>query len=625
MPPSGIQVPASPVKKKTLDVEDEGRHVRAGREEGYGKGLFKSTDPSLRKTPSYLNTRDKFSKSARSATQQPVERQPVPKGPSFSERLTSIRTEEAGSVERRKRIVESRTKSFGLGRKDMDDYKARAVDIPEAKPQATTFDRNAVLSQDYRSTSRLQRGSSPRKSGRPGETGSDQPPERKEESEKSFEPYSGFHLSRRYLPHNVVARHVSGKRLLSIKDLLRDVKAPDFSLPDIEQDLVVLAIIANKSEPRSHNTKGGKQDDDRGKYMVMSLCDLEYSIDMFLFNSGFDRFWKLTEGTVVAILNPGVLPPPPGRHDTGRFSLVINSDEDTIIELGSARDLGSCQSIRKDGNPCGSWVNKKRTSFCEFHTNEAVQKTRATRIELNTDGGFGFGPRDQQRRNEWKKDGQWKGKGPKNYDWETKTRYFTTKSMSASDLIDGKGQSAEDKKEREAHLKRSMEKKEREREIMKKLARHGDASGKEYMRLAAAKQEGRTESAASGSQTSAMFPSSSARDSAALASLGLDKKNRDIQLHSGKRKRPDSSGLPESRSSSTLGWGGGLRDKLSRMKEGEKLRKESSHEPPVQKKTRFVTDHGIREAGRASIGSTLSSRQVSLDDGDDDDELVILK
>jgi minichromosome maintenance protein 10 len=51
---------------------------------------------------------------------------------------------------------------------------------------------------------------------------------------------------------------------------------------------------------------------------------------------------------------------------------------------------------------------------------------------------------------------------------------------------------------------------------------------------------------------------------------------------------------------------------------------------PVRKKTRFVTEKGIREAGRESLGELLSvgvggkgRRQVVLDD--DDDDLIIVK
>ena len=109
-----------------------------------------------------------------------------------------------------------------------------------------------------------------------------------------------------------------------------------------------------------------------------------------------------------------------------------------------------------------------------------------------------------------------------------------------------------------------------------------------------------------------------------------------------------------------LGWGGGLRSKLSRMKEGENLRKGNasmdakdtenkdeagtvrstlSDQAPSRKKTRFVTEKGIRIAGRESLGDELirdlrgepgtsdastasKPRMIMLDD--DDDDLLIL-
>jgi minichromosome maintenance protein 10 len=70
------------------------------------------------------------------------------------------------------------------------------------------------------------------------------------------------------------------------------------------------------------------------------------------------------------------------------------------------------------------------------------------------------------------------------------------------------------------------------------------------------------------------------------------------------------------------------------MKEGEKLRKEEEmrqrqtpfeqNVSPVRKKTRFVTEKGIREAGRESLGNELAGRQLAFNDDDDDDELVFV-
>lgn len=342
-----IQVPASPVKKREEPSQDAvPRRIQLGIDKGR-----KAENISLKRAPS---SRGRYLKTSRSTR---TLESPAPSRPlSFNERLVSLRTDEETNAKRQKRIQESRSRAFNLSEGDLNVEASPAVKGSDGGPSGTT-------------------------------------PQEKT-GDEAFDPYSGLHLSKRLVAPRAVARHVSGKKTMCIKEILREVKAPDFDLPDVEQDIVILGIVAKKSEPRSHNTSkatNGKKDD-RGKYMVISLCDLHYEVDLFLFNSGFERFWKLTEGTVVAILNPNVLPPPPGKRDTGRFSLSVNSDEDTIIELGVSRDLGYCQSVKKDGNPCGAWVNKKRASYCEYHSNLAVQKTRSSRIELNTGGGFGHGP-----------------------------------------------------------------------------------------------------------------------------------------------------------------------------------------------------------------------------------------
>jgi minichromosome maintenance protein 10 len=65
-----------------------------------------------------------------------------------------------------------------------------------------------------------------------------------------------------------------------------------------------------------------------------------------------------------------------------------------------------------------------------------------------------------------------------------------------------------------------------------------------------------------------------------------------------------------------MGWGSNLTKELGRMKNGENLQ-------PVKKKTRFVTEKGIREAGRESFGGEVAKAAAhDLDDDDDDLDIV---
>ncbi|KAI5467727.1 cell division cycle protein [Mariannaea sp. PMI_226] len=631
-----VEVPASPVRKLQLE------QTQASPERvllGIDKGLT-SKDVSLKRAPSYRNSQISSDSSStggylrRSRTTSNVTSSFENSRPlSFNERLASARNEETTRKERQEKIQKMRSTAFGIDQQKMDQFKKTAIDIPDELLQPPVFSRDQVMSNSHSATGGFTR-SNTAPSFRAGPnsdsattstrsaSGKPAPGDVPEEQASAFEPYSSFHLSKRIIPHTVLTRQISGKKVYTLKNLLKEVKSPYYSLPDIEQDIVIFAILAKKSDPRSHKpVKNGGED--RGKYMVLNLVDLEYELDLFLFNSGFNRFWKLTEGTVLAILNPSIMPPPPGRQDTGKFSLVINSDADTIMEIGKARDLGYCESMKKDGQRCGAWVNWKRTHFCEHHSNQAINKKKAGRVEMN---GSSFGARknNSYELNNWeqKEDDERDKEKRGNYDWETKTRWFASRTMSAADLIDGKDRTPADRKDRAEFMKRDLEAKEREREMMRKLGEVGNAAGREYMRRSGSLVNGRSNSVMAYTQESNSQISTEEPARLDAKSLGLLTKRSDIHLSPIKRKRPDSSqaGSLASSRTSTLGWGSNLKDKLSKMKEGEKLRKEDV--PPVRKKTRFVTEKGIREAGRESLGNDLMERQVTLED--DDDELVIV-
>src|SRR5690606_29132225 len=94
---------------------------------GIDKGL-KAKDVSLKRAPSLR----KFKSSEgsqndgylrRTRAPAPTETAAPSRPLSFNERLASVRTSEASNAERQKRIRESRTKSFGLGKEEMEKYR----------------------------------------------------------------------------------------------------------------------------------------------------------------------------------------------------------------------------------------------------------------------------------------------------------------------------------------------------------------------------------------------------------------------------------------------------------------------------------------------------------------------
>lgn len=738
-PQPPVEVPASPVRKaQPPPTQTSPSRILLGIDKGLkGKDISLKRAPSLRRSSEDPGGSQNggYLRSSRVSGSFDEQSRPL----SFSERLKAAREEENIRQELKEQAAKSRSTAFNVGRQEMENYKTNATDISdEPSTKDRVFTKEEILGTAASSKSRtgfLQRSNTTSNTRPLSFTGSERPgpgspdlcrPQTsfssttsepaKSSSSASFEPYSCFHLNKRILPHQVVARAISGKTTYAVKDLLRQVKSPDWSLPDDVIDSVVFAVIASKSDPRHHKPQydaqtGKMKPSDRGKYMIVTLVDLEYEIDLFLFNTGFDRFWKLSTGTVVAILNPDIMPPPPGKQDTGRFSLAINSDADTILEIGVARDLGYCKSVKADGKLCNSWVNARRTEHCEFHTNTALARTRSARNEINGSGGFGKEGGDYKRTKEswWsrKKDddaarrekvAETHGK----FDWESRSRYFIAggRGSSTAALMDQEAAgNLADTRERAESLKRRLAAKEKERDIAKRLGDMGGSSlGGEYMRMTATAESSstRTNSRISrfGRPTASMAPPTASRfnpelrppaiplpgtqlnddrsswntDAHSLGLIAPRGSERKIHLSPIKRKRQDSTQSnsssfdsttnPPSRQTTTtgrvggFGWGSSLREKLSRMRDGERLRPNfhvktdststitsafrDKDRSPVRKKTRFVTAKGIREAGRESLpggdkvarpgASSRRSQEIVFDDDDEDmDELVVVR
>jgi minichromosome maintenance protein 10 len=661
-----VVVPVSPVRRaQPPPVQRSPGRVLLGIDKG-----LKGSDISLKRAPS-LRRRDEEgsqerrvgpflqmtasrsgngSQTFRAATSPQISSsEDRPK--TFSERMAAIRSQEVEHQERESRIRKNRSTAFDIGQDQLQSFKENAVVMPGAPRTAPEFSRDEILSSlgkpssdlprnkasnlqpamrnasntteastdrsDSRSSSSLntpERRRATKPNVRPGEVS--------ETEATQFEPFSSTHLSKRIIPHKVLTRTLSGKKPFLIPDLLRIVKAPDFSAPDIEEDLVVFGVIASKSDPRAHqpNTKTQK----KGKFMIMTLTDLKWELDLFLFDSAFDKFWKLTPGTIIAILNPIFMPPPRGKEATGKFSLTLNSDKDTVLEIGSSRDLGFCKSIKKDGKPCTSWVDTRHTEFCEYHVSEQLKKTHALRMEVNTmtfgkkGGGYGgrkHSSQDVTARLEYltKKEDEKKTR----YDRESHSQIFIGKRSTANmlDDVDFDPDAFHRGSTKEERINRRLLAQEKERNLEKKLATMGTGAGASYARVRRQDSSSQPQPSPGISDNSM---SSAPLDASALGLLGG--KAADIALSPVKRKRANTVS-----SSAAVGWGSNLSKELGRMKNGENMSLNS--QAPVKKKTRFVTEKGIREAGRKSFGGEVmgtNSTAAFVDDDDDDDDLDII-
>ncbi|KAF2843415.1 hypothetical protein M501DRAFT_994334 [Patellaria atrata CBS 101060] len=611
-------------------------------------------------------------------------RSEAPRGKSFSERIAESRLNERERMEKEKRISKARSRSFRLQTNDSSDQHNGFQDVSKIRQGGTqsasgsgespfssrpsgrhTMQQKSIptlgidslsssmitsssnhtttsITHSQRSASSHSTISKPkaRKLATPSTDFEDDPflnlDENKAGKTSEMDSFSGLHLSKRHIPHLTLTRTLEGKELYPIPRLLATVKKPDYDAPDVESDYVVFGVIASKSDPRE--CKGGpkvvmtgdaEEADARPKFMVMRLTDFKWELDLFLFDTGFERFWKLAVGTVVAILNPDILPP--RNRDTGAFSLKIGSSDDTVLEIGMSRDLGFCKSIKKDGHQCKAWIDKRKTEFCEFHINLQIEKTKSGRMEVNSMTGFGRGregggsmfARSGARGTGALGRGGKRASPPRTGQYHDKflheTVYIAPSAYrNAFNLIDedeaDSGAFERGYSREELHRKRLAER-EKEKDLAKKLGAIGSKMGAEYMRTRT--EESSKIAAVGAAQVETLFAPTEPLDAAALGLL--DKKASDVKLGAVKRKCSQANINHQ-----PVGWSGAFkRDLLSPSKKfipsQDAGSEEAAREPSPKKRARFMlADKGIRKPGRESLGVS----GVVMDDDDDDLDIV---
>lgn len=678
-----VDVPVSPVRNARAPQEQ----LSPARQRLGLTSVTKAGDVSLKRA------RD-GSQLKRARSQPSLRQEDLPKPKSFSERLAKSRHEEEEKQAKKDRLERLRSSGFnhsrtstpssGVGQQSTPTPSGRTPrntvgEQPRPSSAGRSTDQSATSRQSALSRSASARG--PREQGKSrakgsinaGAYGQDAGTGHAgDESDSSlhideadgdagYDPFSKVHLKKRHISHSVVAREMAEKEVYNLPRLLKEIKAPDYDPPDCESDYVVFAVLASKSNPldhsQSHKTTDQVKEDfeaPRNKFMVLHLCDLKWEIDCFLFGTAFNQFWKLTPGTLLAILNPAILPPK-GNQNNGRFSLKLGSSEDAVMEVGIARDLGYCSAVKKDGQQCGEWIDKRKTEACEFHINLKIEKARKERMEVNT-MNRGFGNPNDRAKSKAAKEKRNKNQPGSKFHREYGQLYSVPGGggKSAASLLDSEDTDALHNMTQEEASRKRIADAQKERDLAKQLSEMGRGVGAEYMRA----KHAHTTSTTTITSTSSSMKDNTVNDARTsmfakpkAADLGLlGKKSGDVHLSPAKDRKKHfglgSLSIPGGKSADPMGWGGArkaglLQPKQSRLGSPEqgqtKLPSESRGRPrsqesslrsagsssPVKKKARFDLERGIREPGRDSLpGNAVAGASAGLDDDDDDLDIV---
>ncbi|KAF1983631.1 hypothetical protein K402DRAFT_465775 [Aulographum hederae CBS 113979] len=625
-----VQVLASPVKRQEQPSPESPRRITLGIDKG-----LRAQDVSLKRPASSRPGKlaDPFkSQPSRSAalfqaTSESFKDRPL----TFSERIAASRAAEKEKAEKEERINNARSRGFGLNesQKTISSHAHAAsgkASPPPCKPQSQSS-KSEFLS--LLKSSATSRPTKPNKS--KAKSSSD---------EATIEPYSGVFLSKRAIIHTDLTRALHNKEIYPIPRLLQDVKGPHYTPPDVESDFVIVGIIASKSEPRSHrkvsNMVSNADSDDEStknnKFMILRLTDLKWEMDLFLFDTGFKKYWKLTPGTVVAILNPGIMPP--RDKNTGIFGLKLSSSEDTILEIGSARDLNWCSAKKKDGEECGAWVDKRKMSVCEYHIALEVDKAKKGRMEVNTMSGYRGGGRGARggfrgargggggrggfgfTKGDFRDDGL-KREGKYHDKYLHETMYITPGvggSRSSASLLDNDDMDMFEGMSKKELMKKRKSEQEKERELGKKLGEIGNGLGAEYARI---RNRTSTHTATASPPIPDEWKVPEPPDAAALGLLANKAQDVKLTAPAGSRKRGHaamSSGTP-------VGWSSAFKSGLPGVKKPDLSATTGGDAEALSpnKRTRFMLDmKGLREPGRESTGPLIKQEE------DDDDGLDII-
>ncbi len=643
---SQMQIPLSPIKERRSPVKQN--HIHRGMDMLASPPRQHSTTPLSSQLLGGYNSRQLPISSAASSISSISRATTLSCNPSldapsksFSERIAGSRQSAMERAEKETKILKARSKGFHSRSRTQEDDKTpsqrssvvinRSTKVPFIRNTSTTPQLRHKVSSRKSASTDIQPGEDNQIFDERSDVGNSKSPK---DSSSLFEPYSGFNLSRRWHDHKELTRLLEDKELFPIPKLFKVVKSPNYEPPDMEKDFVVFGIVAWKSTPYDHKKEQQQEQGDepenqqsrrkpysanrqaKSKFMVIKLTDMKWELDMFLFDTGFDQFWKMSLGTVVAILNPGIFPPK--NADTGKFSLKLSSSEDTVVEIGSAQDLGFCKSVKKDGRKCCTWIDKRRTEYCDFHVSLQLEKAKAGRMEVNGSSTFaGINSRGgggRQRHGKSKDDGLLKE--GRQHDRQLHETYYLAPShvglvKNASALIDaddddmGINGAERGRSKRELNRKRVLDK-ARERELARKLGNAGNGIGNQYLRSI----DNKNQNLPSGHEPYEKPGITNENNQYDAESLGLVRSSATVTKLS-KIGRTNTHAVDE-----PMGWSSAFKSGAIEKKiESRKVVQMS----PTRKKARFALEKGLREPGRDSLNMLQAES-----DGSNDDELEIV-
>jgi minichromosome maintenance protein 10 len=192
--------------------------------------------------------------------------------------------------------------------------------------------------------------------------------------------YSGLRIRSPFLSTSEMDERMEGRKMIKLHRIASKVKDGD-----IEGNWVTIGVIIEKLPPKD-SVKGDK-------YSVLKLSDLSSLanvVSLFLFGNAHKQHWKMSIGTVVALLNPGLKSEAKSKDQVSAMRYTLSLDhQDKLMELGQSRDFTQCKAMVKSGSRrCTNFANMRDGGYCDYHIHGAYRRMQGGRGEFQS----GYGP-----------------------------------------------------------------------------------------------------------------------------------------------------------------------------------------------------------------------------------------
>ena len=193
----------------------------------------------------------------------------------------------------------------------------------------------------------------------------------------AFDIYSRMYVSKFYFPEDVIKSQMKDTHVLRIPNLFSKLPAHLEELR--ESNFIVTGVVSAKSEPILNPRK-------TSKYIRIRLSNFKVDILLYLYDDAYKKYWKISPGSIIALLNPkiediGYYSNKNGSSSAANYVLKV-SESTTILEYAKFRDIGYCPGT--NNKPCQQLVNKKESAFCHYHQQKRTDKTASHRNEMGT-------------------------------------------------------------------------------------------------------------------------------------------------------------------------------------------------------------------------------------------------